>query len=32
MEKSLLDRFQNPVNCYAAIKNYMNSIDEDFFD
>ena len=32
MEKSLLDRFQNPVNCYAAIKNYMNAIDEDFFD
>lgn len=32
MEQPYLERFKNPVNCYAAIQNYMNSIDEDFFD
>lgn len=32
MKKLLLDRFQNPINCYAAIKNYMNATDGDFFD
>lgn len=32
MEQPYLDRFKNPINCYAAIKNYMNFIDGDFFD
>lgn len=32
MEQPYLERFKNPVNCYAAIKNYINFIDGDFFD